>query len=158
MKNFIHEIFSEIYNNTCDFSMEKDKWWTCFESEVSSTASSICLLTDDVVAQLSNNGWGDQFAEIQLSLEEALINAVKHGNKFSPDKKILFRCCISADIVRFIITDMGNGFAPDNVHNPTQEEYLTRLNGRGIHLMKTFMNRVEYNSKGNSVFMEKCRS
>ncbi len=141
-----------------EFLLDCNKWWTSFNGEIPSNTSSICSLTEEVIHWLVIIGWPEEvFFGIQLSLEEALINAFKHGNKFSPEKKVLFRCGISNDIVRFEITDEGDGFDPNLVSDPTIGDHLSKPNGRGVHLMRSFMNRVEYNSRGNSVFMEKYK-
>ena len=90
-------------------------------------------------------------------MEEALVNAVKHGNKYDPAKKVHVRVGISSNLFRAEIADEGDGFDPDKLPDPTDPDYLDKPNGRGVMLMRNFMTKVEYNPKGNAVFMEKVR-
>jgi serine/threonine-protein kinase RsbW len=94
---------------------------------------------------------------VRLSLEEALVNAIKHGNRMDPAKVVRIDCRIESDIVRVVIEDQGPGFRPDAVPDPTAEENLERPCGRGIMLMRAFMSLIEYNATGNRVTLEKRR-
>ena len=94
---------------------------------------------------------------IRLALEEAIVNAIKHGNRMSRDKQVHIRCIVQADTVRIEIEDEGEGFDPADVPDPTAEENLDKPCGRGIMLMKAFLNTVAYNEQGNCVILEKTR-
>lgn len=95
---------------------------------------------------------------VRLALEEALVNAIKHGNGMSPDKTVRVNCLIEDDLLRVEIEDQGPGFCMEDVPDPTDDENLERPCGRGIMLMRSFMTKVEYNSTGNLVVLEKLRS
>lgn len=95
---------------------------------------------------------------IHLALEEALVNAIRHGNRSDPEKAVEIRCYLGDDQVRIEIEDEGPGFDPAKLPDPTSEEYLDRPNGRGVLLIRTFMSRVEYRGRGNVVVMEKERT
>ena len=95
---------------------------------------------------------------VRLALEEALVNAIKHGNGLDPDKTVRVNCLIEDDLLRVEIEDQGPGFSMGEVPDPTAEENLERPCGRGIMLIKSFMTNVEYNAKGNRVVLEKKRS
>ena len=95
---------------------------------------------------------------VRLALEEALVNAIKHGNGLDPDKTVRVNCLIEDDLLRVEIEDQGLGFNMGDVPDPTAEENLERPCGRGIMLIKSFMTSVEYNAKGNRVVLEKRRS
>ena len=95
---------------------------------------------------------------VRLALEEALVNAIKHGNGLDPDKTVRVNCLIEDDLLRVEIEDQGPGFNMCEVPDPTAEENLERPCGRGIMLIKSFMTNVEYNAKGNRVVLEKKRS
>ena len=95
---------------------------------------------------------------VRLALEEALVNAIKHGNGLDPDKTVRVNCLIEDDLLRVEIEDQGPGFNMGDVPDPTAEENLERPCGRGIMLIKSFMTSVEYNAKGNRVVLEKKRS
>ena len=95
---------------------------------------------------------------IRLALEEALVNAIKHGNQMDPSKtvRIMFRAGFQK--VRIEIEDQGEGFHPAEVPDPTADENLERPCGRGIMLMRAFMTSITYNPSGNCVILEKERS
>ena len=92
---------------------------------------------------------------IKLALEEALINAIKHGNQMDRSKKVQISFRIEADRFECRISDEGPGFAPCDVPDPTSVENLERPCGRGLMLMRHYMNEVVYNPCGNSVSMHR---
>jgi len=95
---------------------------------------------------------------VRLALEEALVNAIKHGNQYDPNKQVQIRYrFVNQPPLRFeiIITDEGAGFDPEDVPDPTAEENLERTCGRGLMFMRHYMSAVEYNAVGNSVQMTK---
>ena len=114
------------------------------------------MVTDELLEQLGVHGWSpsDIFA-IHLAAEEALVNAIVHGNKLDPAKKVHVRCEVTADLARIEITDEGDGFDPASVPDCTADDRLDVPSGRGVMLMKSFMTRIKYNAKGNSVLLEK---
>lgn len=95
-----------------------------------------------------------QFA-IKLALEEALTNAVKHGNQHSDQKQIRVRYCVRPDRTIIAVQDQGGGFALEDVPDPTRDENLERPSGRGIMLMQAYMTRVAFNAEGNEVWLLK---
>ncbi|MFQ3651179.1 MAG: ATP-binding protein [Gemmataceae bacterium] len=95
---------------------------------------------------------------VRLALEEALVNAIKHGNQYDPSKQVHIRYRFIDDSplrLEIIITDEGAGFDPAEVPDPTAEENLDRTCGRGLMFMRHYMSEVEYNEVGNSVQMIK---
>lgn len=92
---------------------------------------------------------------IRLALEEALVNAVKHGNQMDRSKKVRICYRIQPDRFEARITDEGMGFDPGDVPDPTAPENLERPCGRGLMLMRYYMTQVEYNDRGNSVWLVK---
>lgn len=95
---------------------------------------------------------------VRLAIEEALVNAIKHGNRMDPAKSVRIACRIAESSIRIEIEDQGEGFQPGEVPDPTADENLERPCGRGIMLMRAFMNTIEYNAAGNRVILEKHRS
>jgi serine/threonine-protein kinase RsbW len=95
---------------------------------------------------------------IRLAIEEALVNAIKHGNQMDPNKTVRITCRVAAHHVRIEIEDQGDGFLPSEVPDPTADENLERPCGRGIMLMRAFMSSIEFNASGNCVILEKHRS
>jgi serine/threonine-protein kinase RsbW len=93
---------------------------------------------------------------IKLALEEALVNAIKHGNQYDRSKNVAISYRISPDRFEIVITDDGPGFDPADVPDPTAVENLERPCGRGLMLMRHYMTEVAYNERGNSVSMSKA--
>jgi serine/threonine-protein kinase RsbW len=114
------------------------------------------IVTEGLLEQLGIHGWesSDVFS-IHLAAEEAIVNAIVHGNKLDPRKQVYVECLVSPELVRVEITDEGAGFDPAQVPDCTSDERLDVPSGRGVMLMRTFMTRIEYNEKGNRVLMEK---
>lgn len=98
----------------------------------------------------------DIFA-IKLALEEALVNAIKHGNQLDADKRVFIVYSVTPERFDIRITDEGAGFNPEDVPDPTAIENLERPCGRGLLLMRGFMTEVEYHGRGNVVRMAKVR-
>jgi len=92
---------------------------------------------------------------IRLALEEALVNAIKHGNQLDRAKKVYISYRFLPDRLEVQITDEGLGFDPEDVPDPTAVENLERPCGRGLMLMRHYMTQVNYNARGNSVSMTK---
>ena len=115
-------------------------------------------LIEQMLVEVDRHAWPDKerFA-VQLALEEAFVNAVNHGNKTDPAKQVHFSWLIERNLIRFQVEDEGEGFDPDSVPDPTDEEHIMVASGRGVLLIRGFMDRVDFNEKGNSVFMEKTR-
>jgi len=107
----------------------------------------------------AQSGFGelDIFA-IKLALEEALVNAIKHGNQMDQSKTVQISYHIVPDRFEIRITDEGKGFDPGDVPDPTTAENLERPCGRGLMLMRHYMSEVAYNDRGNSVWMAKQRN
>ncbi len=94
---------------------------------------------------------------IRLAIEEALVNAIKHGNQMDPNKTVRITCRVATHKVRIEIEDQGEGFQPEEVPDPTADENLERPCGRGIMLMRAFMSSIAFNASGNCVILEKNR-
>ena len=94
---------------------------------------------------------------IRLALEEGLINAVKHGNGMDAGKFVTLAYEITPDCVEILLSDEGPGFNPGGVPDPTADENLEKPSGRGIMLMRSFMDEVEYLEDGKQVRMVKRR-
>src|SRR5262245_6282965 len=94
---------------------------------------------------------------VRLALEEAIVNAIKHGNGMDRSKSVRIAWQVSPERIRVVIEDQGKGFIPDSVPDPTRDENLEKPCGRGIMLMKAFLNVCEYNRRGNQVTLEKIR-
>ncbi len=138
---------------------ESTVWLWQFHREVPSTLTEASRVLSEIVAELQRQGWSERdIFSVQLAVEEALVNAIKHGNRSDQSKLVSTRCRVSRQAICVEIADEGEGFDPSQVPDPTSPERLEEPSGRGIMLMRTFMNRVTYNAKGNVVTLEKTRS
>ena len=92
---------------------------------------------------------------IRLALEEALVNAIKHGNNMDRTKQVRIAYRVQRELFEIQITDEGTGFDPCDVPDPTAVENLERPCGRGLMLMRYYMSEVAFLEGGNSVRMTK---
>jgi len=131
--------------------------WQC-DQVIPSDASEGRRLLEDVIRQLEDRHWNrrDVFA-VRLAVDEALVNAISHGNRSDPVKRVHFSCRISDETIHIEIADEGAGFDPDRLPDPTLPEHLDCPHGRGVMLMRAFMSRVQFLDRGCRVVMEKDR-
>ena len=121
---------------------------------VESRSSAVVDVCKQILSRLEEHNFDeDDIFAVHLTLEEAFLNAVKHGNKMDPTKKIKVDYAIGSDKVEISITDEGSGFEPEAVVDPRVGAGLYEPGGRGMLLMNSYMDIVRYNEQGNSVFM-----
>lgn len=136
---------------------DADWTWNTDQTFPSETGAGRRVL-EEVLEQLERHSWYEQEVfGVRLAMEEAIVNAIKHGNRHDLDKNVHVTCRLSPTRFWIQITDEGPGFRPDDVPDCTAEEYIERDCGRGIMLMRCFMTHVEYKNSGNTVVMEKHR-
>jgi serine/threonine-protein kinase RsbW len=112
-----------------------EQTWVLYEQR-----ESIERLQSEVSAALHAHAYDDAAAfAIRLALEEALVNGFRHGNKGNPDKRVTVFCVIDGEHVRLEVTDEGEGFEPEEVADPLAPENLLKSSGRGIFLIRSFM-------------------
>lgn len=136
-----------------------EQWsWQKVEEFPSETGAGKRIL-EEVLKQLEEHGYSpkDVFG-VHMAFEEALVNAIKHGNQLDKSKRVKVDCRLSRNRLRIQVEDEGPGFDPQGVPDPTAPENLELPCGRGLMLMRSFMSKVEYNSSGNCVVMEKERA
>ena len=92
---------------------------------------------------------------IKLALEEAMINAIKHGNKLDRNKQVIVEAKVTAKEVTISIEDEGPGFDRSTVPDPTAIENLCKVSGRGLLLIESYMNSVAFSKQGRKVTMTK---
>lgn len=80
-----------------------------------------------------------------LSVTEATTNAILHANKGNKTKKVTLTGNVENDMFRLCIKDEGEGFDPNAVPDPTQPENLFKETGRGLYLMRFYMDKLVYN-------------
>jgi serine/threonine-protein kinase RsbW len=90
-----------------------------------------------------------------IALDEAFVNAVKHGNKNDVAKLVRVAVDLNNEEARFTIEDEGEGFDLRQVPDPRAAENLFKTSGRGVLLMQNIMDEVRYNARGNQLTMVK---
>jgi serine/threonine-protein kinase RsbW len=90
-----------------------------------------------------------------VALDEAFVNAVKHGNKNDPSKLLKITAELSPKEASFTVEDEGEGFDIHEIPDPCDPANLFRSSGRGVLLIYNIMDEVEYNAQGNRVKMVK---
>ncbi len=120
--------------------------------ELSSKLESLSLIENfiDEVCDQYNIG-EDYYGNILIALTEAVNNAITHGNKLNPEKKVNLHMETTTKHVEFTIRDEGPGFDYDNVPDPTLPENLEKLSGRGVFLMKSLADDVVFEEKGTII-------
>jgi len=88
---------------------------------------------------------------VRLALDEALANAIHHGNGDDSSKTVTVDYHVTPDRVQITVCDEGAGFNPGRVPDPTLPENLVKPSGRGIMLMKAYIESVRFSKRGNCV-------
>jgi serine/threonine-protein kinase RsbW len=138
--------------------MTNSSWTWVTDQKLPSSIDAGHHFIGEVLARLEAEQWtSHDIFGVHLALEEAVVNAIKHGNKLDLSKQVDVSCRLSPEKFWISITDEGQGFDPKAVPDCTDADHIHLPNGRGLLLMHCYMNRVEYNDRGNAVTMEKHR-
>lgn len=130
-----------------------------FEQRIPSEPDVCAQIIATLLEQLERTKWSNKdIFGIHMAVEEAILNAIHHGNKCSPTKDVHLMIKICDKEFYASVTDQGSGFDPDEVPDPTAEENLENASGRGVMLIKNFVDEVVYNAKGNSVELRKLKT
>lgn len=113
-----------------------------------------CDVQQQIMAEVDKHGYCEsaRFA-IMLALEEAIVNAIKHGNQFDIRKSVYIEADVTAQSTRITVEDEGPGFDRCSVPDPRARENLEKCSGRGILLIEAYMTRVEWTNKGKRLTM-----
>ncbi len=108
-------------------------------------------LVDDVCKKYSVDE--DYYGNILIAVTEAVNNAINHGNRQNPEKKVHVDFIDRGDRLSFSVKDEGEGFDHDALPDPTDPENLEKISGRGVFLMKHLADEVEFSENGTRVEM-----
>jgi serine/threonine-protein kinase RsbW len=123
-----------------------------FTMQINSQPESINLiekLIDEI--KLDYNIHEECYGNMLVAVTEAVNNAIQHGNKYDPDKKVNITYEIEPDQISFLITDEGLGFDYLNLPDPTDPENLEKPTGRGVFLMKHLADQIIFSENGKIV-------
>lgn len=124
--------------------------------EVPSEDKYIRRVSSDILSALSLHGVSEELLfDIKLCVEEAIRNAILHGNRLNKKMHVKVSYLIADGRINIDVEDEGPGFDPAKVPDPTGKANLTKESGRGVRLIMELMDRVEFNKKGNKILMEK---
>jgi len=111
-----------------------------------------------IVEEVERHGYGaDATFAIRLAIEEALTNAIKHGNSNDPSRRVFVRYAVDARRAVVCVRDEGKGFNVEEVPDPTAPDRISLPNGRGIMLMRAYMDEITYSERGNEVRLVKVK-
>lgn len=134
---------------------------TCaFTMTIPADPAAIPAVTEGVNAMLSEKGWPEeQVMAIELALQEAVANGIRHGCRGDATKQVQCSVTIDADgEVLIVVRDPGHGFDPTSVANPLAPENMLKPSGRGIFLINGLMDDVRYADGGRELQMKKRKA
>lgn len=136
MSNFTETMESELYS-----------------LQLPSNSQSVAVLENFVDELVENLHIGnDVYANLMTCLNEAITNAIYHGNKQDPEKTIFINLeVINNKRLVFTVADEGDGFDFSHIPDPTDPENIEKLTGRGVYIMKKLADQCIFNAKGNEV-------
>ncbi|MEO1495616.1 MAG: ATP-binding protein [Planctomycetota bacterium] len=109
-------------------------------------------LLEEILGELESRGWdGRDYFGVQMTLEETLTNAIRHGNGNDPSKTVSVTCRLSGERFWMSVADEGEGFTPTQVPDCTADENLMATGGRGMLLIQAYMEDVSFNERGNQI-------
>jgi anti-sigma regulatory factor (Ser/Thr protein kinase) len=134
------------YCSTCEFNLV-----------IPAAPAAIPTVTEGVIQLLERRGWPeDELMKVELALQEALANAIRHGCKGDSRKQI--QCCVSFDAsgdLVIVVRDPGTGFDATAVPDPLAGANLLKPSGRGVFLINQLMDEVAFADGGREVQMRK---
>lgn len=141
----------------CPREFESSKVKMRLHATIASDVEAVGLFTDQVMdlVRETNSAAGKEFG-LEMSLREALANAVLHGCKSDPKKQV--ECCVACDDeggMLIVVRDPGEGFDPAAVPSPLNGENIFATHGRGIFLINQLMDDVRFDRGGTEIRMRK---
>jgi serine/threonine-protein kinase RsbW len=130
-----------------------------YDRRITSDPNNCAVVIEGLLDQLEEFDWGnrDSFA-IHMAMEEAIMNAICHGNECCEKKQVHIEMELDSNRFFARVTDEGKGFDPKNLPDPTEDENLTSTSGRGVAMIRHFVDNVNYIGAGNVVELIKTRS
>lgn len=138
------------------FAMPSHSQPLAHQVAISSSLHAARTIEEQLLAITEAFGYSDECAfAIRLALEEAIVNAHKHGNGGNPSKTITISYDINEQRAIIRVRDEGKGFEPATIPDPTTPDRISLPTGRGIMLMHAYLDHVAYNQQGNEVQLVK---
>lgn len=100
----------------------------------------------------------EHFNRVFLCLSEAVMNSIQHGNRNDKKKQVSILADCKKEFITIEISDEGDGFDYNNIENPTIKQNIKKESGRGIHIIKSLSNGLEFKEKGKCIqFKIECK-
>jgi serine/threonine-protein kinase RsbW len=158
-ENELKNLFETILNYKAQFVDKIEQMKNLrekIEFEFPSAISLMHSILDYLTKRVEKIGVVDRDnSHLFIALDEAFVNAVKHGNKFNHEKNVRIAAEISKREARFTFEDEGEGFDVAVIPDPRDPENLFKTSGRGVLLIHNIMDEVHYNKRGNRLEMVK---
>ena len=120
--------------------------------ELASSLDSLRIVEDLIERVSSDQKFPeDSFGNVLIAVTEAINNAIVHGNNNDVDKKIFVEVIDANNAISFLVSDEGAGFDFNNLPDPTAPENIEKPNGRGVFLMKSLADEVNFYNNGSKV-------
>ena len=112
---------------------------------LASTLDSVSRVEETTLTFALRGGFDEDTASnLAMVTREAAVNAILHGNQYDPAKHVQATFALDAETLTITIADQGAGLNPDTIPDPLAEENLLRSSGRGVFLMRAFMDEVHF--------------
>ena len=116
------------------------------------TLNEVEKLVDEITSEFNISS--ELYGKVQVSIIEAVNNAILHGNKLNAEKMVTMAYEIDDKTMKFIIADEGPGFDHNNVPDPTTPENIEKPHGRGIFLMRHLCDDIDFRNEGAEVELQ----
>jgi serine/threonine-protein kinase RsbW len=127
-----------------------------FEFSLPSKVAAVSPLIEEFMQLIAHcSGVSGSETAIEIALGEAVVNAVVHGDHEDPRRHVHVDCRCEPDEISILVRDEGQGFDVDRVLDPTAPENILSTHGRGIYLMRAYMDEVRFEEGGRAVQMRK---
>lgn len=155
LRNFIDTVlnFKSRYVDTAEMVRQLHEK---IEFELPSAISPMHSILDYLLKRVEKLGVvKPEQSNLFVALDEAFVNAVKHGNKFDAQKLVRITAELSNKEASFTVEDEGEGFDVNSIPDPLDPENLFKTSGRGVLFIYNIMDEVKYNERGNRLTMVK---
>lgn len=114
---------------------------------------------DELMHALEESAWsGRELFHVRMAVEEGVVNAIEHGNQRDLSKFVQLDFKVSPEFCFIQITDQGSGFCRASLKDCTDDEFIEKPRGRGVHLIEQLMSESSYNERGNQLTMLRKRN
>lgn len=129
----------------------RDKVKTIKVDSVIDNLAQVESFIDEICLEL--NVREESYGNVLIAATEAFNNAVQHGNEANPEKQVQVQAYAENSTMKLVVLDEGEGFDFNNLPDPTAPENIEKENGRGVFLMKSLADKVEFEKEGAEVIL-----